>query len=910
MAGELLETKLHVPTLRRSLVPRPRLIERLRRGGESALTLVSASAGFGKTTLLAEWLSVAPDDRPVAWLSLDQRDNDPATFWTYLIAALQRAAPGVGDSALSLLRSQSPTDAVLGSLVNDLHAVPHDVVFVLDDYHLIGDLGVQEGMAFLLEHLPSQVHLVIASRADPALPLARLRSRGQLVEIRTADLRFTADEAAAYLNGAMGLTLTAADVDALEGRTEGWIAALQLAALSMQGRSDVAGFIASFAGDDRFIVDYLIEEVLQRQTAEVRDFLLETSMLNGLTGSLCDAVMKKSGGKAMLEALERANLFVVALDDRRQWYRYHHLFADVLRVRLLDEQPDRLRELHLRASDWYERNGDPSEAVRHALAGEHFERAADLVERAVPWLRAGRHEATLRRWLESLPDEVFTVRPVLSVTYAGALMVNGEVDGVETHLRLAERWLDAPTESAAPTGMVVVDHEAFRGLPTAISMYRAAIALLSGDVAGTIAHARRALEVAAEDNHVGRGGPAGLLGLAYWTTGDLDEARHWYANALDSLEKAGQFPDVTGCAIAVADILLTQGRLRDAMSNFEHALGLVSPGLGTPARGAADMHVGIAQVLLERNDLDGARQHLAASADLGEHGGLPQNRYRWRVAMARLRRAEGDLDAAIELLDDAIRVYVADFSPEVRPVSALKARALVAQGRLAEALDWARDRGLSVDDELSYVREFEHITLARVLLAPHVTADVTAEATGVDGAIGLLDRLLVEAEAGRRTGNVLEILVVQALARHARGDRPAALSALERALALAEPEGYVRLFVDEGAPMAALLTAVPKTAPTARYAARLLASLGETTATTPDQRGIVEPLSARELDVLRLLASDLGGPDIARQMVVSLNTVRTHTKNIYAKLGVNTRREAVTRAGELGLLTRRVVRQP
>jgi LuxR family maltose regulon positive regulatory protein len=320
------------------------------------------------------------------------------------------------------------------------------------------------------------------------------------------------------------------------------------------------------------------------------------------------------------------------------------------------------------------------------------------------------------------------------------------------------------------------------------------------------------------------------------------------------------------------------------------------------------MHVGIAHVLLERNDLDGARQHLTASADLGEHGGLPQNRYRWRVAMARLRRAEGDLDGAVDLLDDAIRVYVADFSPEVRPVSAVKARVLVAQGRLAEALDWARDRGLSVDDELSYVREFEHITLARILAARQVQATAKGD---VDEAIALLDRLLRAAEDGRRTGNVLDILVVQALAQHSRGDRPAALSALDRALVLAEPEGYVRLFVDEGAPMAALLTAVPPTAPTARYAAHLLAALGETTAQTADQRGLVEPLSARELDVLRLLASDLGGPDIARQMVVSLNTVRTHTKNIYAKLGVNTRREAVTRAGELGLLTRgRGVRQP
>ena len=400
MAGPLLETKLYVPRRRRGLVARPRLSERLNRGAESKLTLVSAPAGFGKTTLLAEWLAAAPaDGRSAAWLSLDQRDNDPALFWTYLIAALQTAAPGVGAGALvapavapaARSKRSSPRCSTTSA------PSPNDVVLVLDDYHVIDAREVQDGMAFLLEHLPPQLHLVIASRADPALPLARLRARGELVEIRAADLRFTPDEAAAYLNEVMGLALTAQDVAALEGRTEGWIAALQLAALSMQGRDDVAGFIAGFAGDDRYIVDYLVEEVLQRQPEQVRSFLLQTSILDRLSGPLCDAVTGQDGGKAMLEALDRGNLFLVPLDDRRQWYRYHHLFADVLRARLLDEQPDRVPELHRRASDWYEQNGERSEAIRHALAGEDFERAADLVELAIPAMRqepAGGHAAS------------------------------------------------------------------------------------------------------------------------------------------------------------------------------------------------------------------------------------------------------------------------------------------------------------------------------------------------------------------------------------------------------------------------------------------------------------------------------------------------------------------------------------
>jgi LuxR family maltose regulon positive regulatory protein len=447
MAGPLLETKLHVPRWRRNLVARRRLSEHLSRGAESALTLVSAPAGFGKTTLLAEWLTVAAaDGRSVAWLSLDQRDNDPALFWTYLVAALNTGAPGGGAGVLSLLQPpQPPNEAGLVALLNDLDAISDDVVLVLDDYHVIDARDVQDAMAFLLEHLPPQIHLVIASRTDPPLPLARLRGRGELAEIRAADLRFTPGEAAEYLNEVMGLVLTAADVAALEGRTEGWIAALQLAALSMQGREDTAAFIDGFAGDDRYIVDFLAEEVLQRQPEHVQHFLLQTSILDRLSGPLCDAVTGQDGGKAKLTALERGNLFLVPLDDRRRWYRYHQLFADVLHARLLDEQPDDVPELHRRASAWYEQNDEPSEAIRHALAAQDFERAADLVELAIPAMRRSRQEAAVLGWLELLPDEVVRVRPVLSVGFAGALLAGGEYEAVEARLRDAERWLDGAT---------------------------------------------------------------------------------------------------------------------------------------------------------------------------------------------------------------------------------------------------------------------------------------------------------------------------------------------------------------------------------------------------------------------------------------------------------------------------------
>src|SRR5664279_2690495 len=502
MASPLLETKLHVPRRRRGLVARTRLNERLRRAAESTLTLVSAPAGFGKTTLLAEWLAAAPaDGRCAAWLSLDQRDNDPALFWTYLITALRTAAPGVGAGALSLLQSpQPPIEVVLASLVNDLHATPNDVVLVLDDYHVIDSRDVQDGMAFLLDHLPPQIHLVIAGRADPTLPLARLRGRGELVEIRAADLRFTPDEAAAYLNEVMGLVLTAREVAALEGRTEGWIAALQLAALSMQGRDDVTAFIAGFTGDDRYIVDYLADEVLHRQPEHVRQFLLQTSILGRLTGPLCDAVTGHEGGTAMLEALDRGNLFLVSLDDRRRWYRYHQLFADVLRTRLFDEQPAWVPDLHRRASDWYEHNGDRSEAIRHALAGEDFDRAASLIELAVPALRQGHQEVTALRWLRALPDEVIGRRPVLSVAYAWALLSIGELEDVERRLGDGERWLTAPhgvpdEAGAGRPEMVVVDRREFSLLAALIAVYRAVLAQIRGDVATTVRHAREALNL-------------------------------------------------------------------------------------------------------------------------------------------------------------------------------------------------------------------------------------------------------------------------------------------------------------------------------------------------------------------------------------------------------------------------------
>jgi LuxR family maltose regulon positive regulatory protein len=868
-------------------------------GWESTLTILSAPAGFGKTSLLAEWAQ-RTEPGSVAWLSLDDRDNEEAGFWAYVWAALRTTVPLVGgppgestSHESAELERAAATQADLTRLLNEVGDENREIALVLDDYHVIQNRAIHDGVAFLLEHRPPNFHLLMATRADPPLPLAGLRGRGQLVEVRATDLRFTADEAAAYLNDAMELTLGEQDVIALEARTEGWIAALQLAALSMKGRHDVRAFIASFAGDDRYIVDYLAEEVLQRQPEHTRRFLLDTSVLRRLTAALCDELTGQETGKAMLEQLERDNLFVVPLDDRRQWYRYHHLFGDVLRARLMDEDPDRIPALNVRASDWFLAHGEPAEAFEHALAAQDFARAANIVEQEIPALRRGRQDATLRRWLEALPDDLVLSRPLLSIGYVGAVLVHSETRGVQEHLDAAERWLETPEARAQR-----MHDPLLRSLPALIEMYRSGLARVNGDVPGTIAHAERLLELVDEDDHTERAAAAALLGLSYWSLGDLKQARDRYAESVRCMERAGFIADVLACSITLADLQLALGGLSDAFVTYERSLNQAVASDGTP-RGPADMHVGLAGLLVERNDLDGALAHLLTSEALGEAAGMAQNPYRSRVVTAQIRLARGDAHSALQLLDEAERVYNTDYGPDVRPIAAIRARFWIALGRTAEALTWARTRELSVDDELSYVREYEHLTLARVLAARLAPGDDVRELSR------FLARLLGAAEEGGRTGSVVDGLLLQALVAQAASDMPAAVQVARRAVALAEPIGYVRLFVDHGPRLVPILRGLLKRTPNDEYVRQLLSALTATDVPLPEQDRLVDPLSERELEVLRLLASDLDGPDIARELVVSVNTMRTHTKNIYAKLGVNSRRAAVQRARELELLSQR-----
>ncbi len=815
---------------------------------------------------------------------------------------------------LAVLQSPQPpsTESILTALLNEITTIPDHFILVLDDYHVIDSKPVDNVLTFLLEHLPPQMHLVIASREDPHLPLARLRARGQLTELRAADLRFTPAEAAEFLNRVMGLNLSAEDIAALETRTEGWIAGLQLAALSMQGRSDTASFIQAFTGSHRFVLDYLVEEVLQRQPEDIRSFLLKTAILDRLSGSLCDAVTGREDGKGMLETLERGNLFIIPLDDQRQWYRYHPLFAEVLQARLIDEQPDQVFSLHQRASEWYEHNGSAADAIRHALAAKDFERAAILIELAVPEMRRNRQEATVTElgWLKALPDELVHFRPVLSVAYAFALFGGGELEAVEPRLRDAERWLDTPADMRArpespAAGMVVVDEEEFRRLPGMIALLRAAQALARGDMPEAVKNARRVLDLAPEDAHLMLGGAASVLGLAAWASGDLEAARRMTADGMANVRLAGYISPAIGGAIVLADIQIAQGRLHEAMTTYERALQWATEPGAPVLRGAADMYVGMSDLHREHNDLKTATQHLLTSQALGELAGLQQNPYRWCAAMARIREAQGDLDGALDLLDQAERLYDGNFSPNVRPIATRKTRVWVAQGRLGEALGWAREQGLSVENELSYLHEFDHITLARVLLARY-------QSDRADGSIsevmGLLERLLKAAEEGGRKGSVIEILVLQAIAYHAQGDLPAALLPLQHALALAEPEGYVRMFLDEGSSMMQLLREASAREIMPDYTDKLLAAFeaekqkSEDKPDLPPAQPLIEPLSQRELKILQLIAQGLSNREIGERLFLALDTIKGHNRKIFDKLQVQSRTEAIARARELGLL--------
>lgn len=918
MSDDLLQTKLYVPRLRPSFVSRPHLTEKLNRGLHRKLTLISASAGFGKSTLVSEWISGG--ERPSAWLSLDENDAEPVRFLTYLVAALQRVSPAIGKAVWPGLQSPQPPplESVLTSLLNDIGAIPQDILLVLDDYHRVDAKVIDEALTFLLEHLPPPVHLVITTREDPQLPLPRLRARGQLTELRAADLRFTPDEAATFLNQAMGLKLSSEDVMSLEARTEGWIAGLQLAALALQAQSATYGaenrshFIEAFAGDNRYIVDYLVEEVLQRQPEHVRGFLLQTSILDRLNGQLCNAVTGQANGSRLLETLERNNLFVISLDDKRRWYRYHHLFSDVLHAHLMREQPDTAPSLHLRASTWYEQNNSPPDAIRHALLAQDIERAAALIEMEWPALFSGYRPATWRGWVQALPAALVRTRPVLNMGCAWTFLDDGELEEADVYLRIAEQALAAVAEDPsshpqAPVDeMVIVNKAAYRTLPASIASARAYLAQAQGDSHTAIQNAKRALRLFPEDEYYSRGLAALFLGLAYWAEGGLAAACDAIADSLANMQMVpnGSFQLVATVTAMLADLKAEQGHLHEAARIYAQSLQVVAEQGELVLQETADQYIGLSTLHREWNNLEEAAQSLRkGQKDLGQQSILPGSISRWHAAMARLKLAEGSLVDAMDHLHTAERLYKRDPIPDVRPAAALKAQIWIAQGKFAEALEWAHREGLTADDDLSYLRENQHMTLARALIAQY--RQERAE-VAVAKASNLLARLLQAAEAGGRGRSLVEILALQALASQERGDMATAVAAVQRALSLAEPEGYVRLFVDEGQPMRQLLAACLTQGAAPEYVTRLMQAIDpapDAASAPPDPNQLlIEPLSDRELEVLGLLANGLTNQAIADELIIALSTVKKHVNNILGKLHVDNRTQAVSRAQELNIL--------
>jgi LuxR family maltose regulon positive regulatory protein len=885
----LLATKFHMPRLRAPLVYRPHLVERLQQAAGHPLTLLAAPAGFGKTTLLSSWLERAPLSS--AWVSLDRADNDLTRFWSYTLTALDKAFPGCGATALGLLQSPQPPsmEVILTTVINTLTALSQEVVLVWDDYHLITAPAIHTSVTFLLEHLPPRLHLIIAARADPPLPLARLRTRGQLLELRSADLRFLSEETAAFLTRLSGLTLSAEEITALETRTEGWIAGLQLAALSLHGRTDIPGFIRAFTGSHRYVVDYLVEEVLVHQPEPIQTFLLQTAILERMTGSLCEAVTANAEGQAMLERLEQANLFLVSLDDERRWYRYHHLFADMLHQRVQKRMPDLVPELHRRASTWYEQHGLQAEAVSHALSASDFDRAARLIEQVAAALIWKRGElSTLLGWLEVLPEHVMHAHPRLLLDHAWALLWSGQVAALEPHLRNAERVLAASTGSQPN-----VPHTARQTMQGELAAIRAELARQRGDVSGAIKLAREALTSLPEDAQWLRGIVTGLLGGAYRLRGDVVAASRAYMETVRTSQASGNLPVTLIAMGQLAQLQAMQGQLPQAARTCQQALDLAAQrGVTTsPALGVARVSMG--EVLREWNDLDEAERLLLQGIEYcQQRGGLAECALDGFLSLARVFQARGEMDGALRMIQQAEQIG-RDFHYATR-VTASQAKLWLAQGNVPAATRWATtlQHELNVGGELAYEHLDGYIVLARL----HIVRGELTEA------IRLLGRLLQMAESAGLTGQVIEVLVLQALSFQAHP--PQAMMVLTRAFELAEPQGYVRIFVDEGEPMLALLRHARSRGVVPDYLDKLLAAFGTTTqvSSPPLAAVLIDPLSEREREILRLIAAGLSTHEIADELVIVVGTVRNHIKHIYSKLDAHSRLQAVERARTLNLL--------
>lgn len=920
-AQSLLATKLHVPRLRPGFVARQRLIDQLNDGADRRITLVCAPAGFGKTALLADWSTQRKG--PVAWLSLDPGDNDPARLWRHLAAAIDRAVPGMGDRLEpSAAAASASLDGRMTSLINELSADPTNLVIVLEDYHVIDVERIHAAVQLLLEHAPDDVHVVLTSRADPPLALARLRASGRLDELRAADLRFTRSEAAELFAQTIGAAFPGTATKALTDRTEGWVAGLQLAALSLRERTDVDAFVATFSGSHRYVLDYLTEEVLDRQPEDIRRFLIETSLLTRLSGDLCEAVTGRGDSQVVLEEIDRSNLFMIALDDVRGWWRYHHLFADLLRARLQASDPERVVAIHRAAAVWHAANDMPDEAVHHAVAAGDVAWAARLIERHADARFHLNEGATFERWLRELPNEVVEQRPRLLLAQANFALVSGDEAAFEVPFAAAQRALDASPavldEPFAPS--VGPGPSLLLNLPAAMALGASHLAELHGDPAATARFAEDAAAFANDGEWMLEILIRAHRSVAALLRGDLAEADEGFTAALARCGEVGERVVAARSAELLGVVQRAEGRLGAALDTYQQALGIIAPSGPPSPPGAGHVHVAIADVAYQRGDLEGTRRHLDEGIPLCREaaktvGGSPQALATGLATLAWARHASHDPAGAREAMSEALEVAP---GPGVisllNPVAAQRAQLALAQGDLGAATDWADAQGIDPDDQPSYTREPEYLVLARLLIAQGRPA----------AALGLLERLAACAADGHRDGSLIEIRVLHALALDAEGGDPEALAALAEALAWAEGEGWVRVFVDEGPPIAALLrklaaspvasgaTGSHEARLTAGRAAKLLRwfDASPVAGASPDRRrsrgirvpGLVEPLSEREFEVLQLIAAGRPNREIADELFVTVDTVKKHVTHVLGKFGVDNRTQAAALARSLGLI--------
>jgi LuxR family maltose regulon positive regulatory protein len=901
----LLATKLHIPPARPNLVARPRLLERLDQGLAARLILLSAPAGFGKTTLLSAWLAEFPSSVP--WVSLDTGDNDPVAFLNYLIAALRTIEPEIGERARQVLRSPQPPsiESILAMLINELCTLAEDVVAVLDDYHVIDTSAVHDIIAFLLEHLPLRMHLVIATRVDPPLPLARLRARGHLSEIREADLRFTTEEAAAFLNQTMGLRLSAEDIAALEACTEGWVAGLQLAGLSLQDVADPHAFVTAFRGDDRYIADYLLEEVLQRQPVEFQQFLMQTSILDRLGGPLCDAITGRRDSQAVLNTIERANLFLISLDSRREWFRYHHLFASLLRQRLLDTAgPETVQQLKRRAWQWYAEHDRILDAVDYALDCGDYDPAAALIEQLGQELFLGNELNTLLQWSRMLPDQVIATHPRLNVMAAWAAHATGHPQQCERFVQMIEEAVGITVEDflgsfPTPQGISALQKSAL--IEGAVIRSRLAVDRL--DLERTFSLGERVLPYLTRERDeepfvhnppsILHNPQIFILGLAHKYRGDLPTAAQYMSEA-EKEARPNEVIHIVALSLGhLGEVQTLQGCLHQAEETFQHALRIAQSYLPHLSAFFGMASVGLGNLAYEWNDLMAAGDHLNAGLELGRLWNSWECLLPGYVGLARLHHARGEWEGACAALDELLGLP--EHSAQiVRPiVEAWRAQFALRQGDIAAATRWATTFDPQARDELCLRWEQSGLVQARLWLAQGKVTEARQ----------LLDRLLADAEKGDRKGRIIEILNLQALVLETQHRRDAALQILLKAVTLAELEGYIRVFLDEGAPMMELLRQAGSRGIAPQYVSKLLSEFDRLPGAAPiPQQPLIEPLSERELQVLRLVAAGKSNPEIAVELVLAVGTVKAHTSNIYGKLGVRSRTQAVARARELNLL--------